>query len=118
MTDKADMRAPVHAVVHTPGPWFAHLNGDGSFCIKSGRDYDASPTLASRNKWKSNAAESEANAGLIAAAPDLLEALEESLALNVNWSETAEDDHLRHLSEYKRVIEQAKEAIRRARVVV
>ena len=54
------------------------------------------------------------DAKLIAAAPDLLEALKESLALNINWSETAEDEHLRHLSEYTRVIEQARVAIEKA----
>ncbi len=110
--------APVQSIVHTPGPWFAHMNGEGAFCIKTGRDYDTSPTLASRNKWKSNADASNANARLIAAAPDLLEALEESLALNVNWSETAEDEHLRHLSEYTRVIEQARAVIEKATKVV
>ena len=48
---------------------------------------------------------------------ELLKALEESLALNINWSETAEDEHLNHLSEYKRVIEQARTAINNAKRV-
>lgn len=46
---------------------------------------------------------------------DLLEALEESLALNINWSETASDEDLMHLSEYKQVIKQALAAIKKAR---
>lgn len=41
---------------------------------RTGRDYDTSPTLASRAKWTSKAEESEHNARLIAAAPDLLAA--------------------------------------------
>ncbi len=77
---------PVEAIVHTPGPWYAHMNGEGSFCIKAGTDYDISPTLASRSKWKSDAERSNANARLIAAAPELLEALEDCL----RWIEADE----------------------------
>lgn len=64
---------------YSPGPWFVHHNGSGAFCIKTGEDYDTSPTIASRSKWERIAAESDANGYLIAAAPDLLEAVEAML---------------------------------------
>ena len=41
----------------------------------------------------------------------LREALTESLALNINWTETAELQDLMFFSEYKAVIKQAKEAL-------
>lgn len=49
------------------------------------------------------------------AAPELLAALEESLALNINWSETAEADDLDYYSEYRAVIKQARAAIAKAK---
>lgn len=46
---------------------------------------------------------------------ELLAALEESLALNMNWTSEAEPDVLEYYSEYKAVIKQAKEAIAKAK---
>lgn len=51
------------------------------------------------------------NARLIAAAPSLYEALQEGLALTLNWVSTAEPEHLQHLSEYRRVIKQIRAAL-------
>ena len=56
----------------TPGPWFTHPStvSEGSYVIES-REL---PILASTFNWPKNA---EANAHLIAAAPELYEALED-----------------------------------------
>lgn len=64
---------------HSKGPWYAHLNGRGAYCIKNGMDYDNSPVICARNEWSKREEESEANARLIAAAPDLLEACKAAL---------------------------------------
>jgi hypothetical protein len=58
---------------HTRGPWFADTHGSGAFAIK-GPD---GAVLCTRNAWPGYATESIANGLLIAAAPDLLEALSE-----------------------------------------
>jgi len=42
----------------------------------------------------------------------LEEALYESAALNINWSEDASDEDLNYYTEYRAVIKQAKEALR------
>ena len=116
--------APVHRIVHTPGPWgiavwaeHHKLAGQASSVHSEDENDDDLETICDMDKW-TEPREKMANARLIAAAPDLLEALEESLSLNINWSETAEQEHLRHLSEYKRVIEQARAAIEKATNVV
>jgi hypothetical protein len=59
---------------HTRGPWFADTHGSGAFAIK-GPD---GAVLCTRNAWPGYATESIANGLLIAAAPDLLEALTEA----------------------------------------
>ncbi len=58
---------------HTPGPWSANgLKNDGGFEISSeGRPF----VICTRNPVNHRAGESNANAVLIAAAPDLLAAL-------------------------------------------
>ncbi len=60
--------------LHTPGPWsFDGLNRLGSYRIKNEKR-----SLADVYGWEIDAKkEGEANARLIAAAPDLLEALED-----------------------------------------
>ena len=64
---------------HTPGPWF-YVQGDEwshSVCTREGELPDGSPSfwsVASVNKRREPA--HEANARLIAAAPELLEALQ------------------------------------------
>lgn len=57
---------------HTPGPWEAILWSEGRWIIKA----DARNVfICTREEFPSKPAESDANAYLIAAAPDLLEAL-------------------------------------------
>ena len=58
---------------HTPGPWMPFVDGDGCFAIFP--DADPHISLCSRAPWPQRAKESAANARLIAAAPDLLAAL-------------------------------------------
>lgn len=48
---------------HTPGPWRADDNGDGTHCITSGRGRDVADTRSSSDE--------KANASLLTAAPDL-----------------------------------------------
>ena len=76
---------------HTQGPWFAKFSPhhDGSFDIvdkAGGRDAGESVpiieggycVLAQRAPWPHRAAESEANACLMAASPEMRDALEEA----------------------------------------
>lgn len=58
---------------HTPGPWRLHYTEEGAFGIEND---NRSAVLCQRAPWKHRAAESIANGRLIAAAPDLLEALQ------------------------------------------
>ena len=110
--NKAASPAPCASACSTAGPWEmkpSAADGAHNRRVFAGNEYVA--TVGGYDQqWKTVVS----NAWLIAAAPELLDALKESLALNVNWSETAEEDHLRHLSEYKRVIQQAKAAIEKA----
>ncbi len=62
---------------HTPGPWAAEFGSYGSFAIEAERAGIGGGllVLASRNQHPLLADQMHANARLIAAAPDLLEAL-------------------------------------------
>lgn len=57
---------------HTPGPWFIQYETTARFHIGPSDNYH----LISANKGVCSEARAEANAKLIAAAPDLLEALQ------------------------------------------
>lgn len=61
----------------TPGPWVAGFGLQGGFSIEVGGGFGAHDyaILCQRSPWPHRAAESEANAHLIAAAPDLYAAL-------------------------------------------
>jgi hypothetical protein len=73
---------------HTPGPWAAELGRDGSFLIEADRQGVTGGllVLASRNEHPLLAEQMHANARLIAAAPDLLEALQEMYQA-FNWGD-------------------------------
>ena len=63
---------------HTPGPWFANKNTAGYYDISTG-DTDYSPSFAAAHQnpyMQVDADVLDANAHLIAAGPDMLEALE------------------------------------------
>lgn len=66
---------------YTPGPWVAELGRDGCFSIEADRFGITGGllVLASRNEHPLLADQMHANARLIAAAPELLEALQNLL---------------------------------------
>ncbi len=100
---------------YTPGPW---KNDCFLVTAANGREVAHTGLLGRRRGSYADQGgeeEDEANARLIAAAPDLLDALEESLALNINWSVEAEPEALAYYSEYKQVIAQARAAIARVK---
>lgn len=70
------MTAPTNTVKHTPGPWRAAKAAHGVIDIFDSRDRDIVTIFGGGVEAESK----EANARLIAAAPDLLEALKALLA--------------------------------------
>lgn len=98
---------------HTPGPWMAEevkTSIGRAFRIndKPGQDFDNVATIYDSHTWdnKKGPVQHEANARLIASAPELLVALEELLA-------AAEEDG----GELNDPIEKAKAAISKAKGV-
>lgn len=73
---------------HTPGPWFPNQNSSGSWevNIDSGR-YSQSVAYIGRGCPEFFRGDSEANARLIAAAPDLLEFIESLVDANGSHSD-------------------------------
>lgn len=63
-----EVKKTMNATKHTPGPW--HTAGEQGVQIRSKRDQIAKVWTMRGNEWKSNAR-------LLAAAPELLEALEQ-----------------------------------------
>ena len=65
------------ATVHTPGPW--HVLGEHGCAFQIGDHVDASKAsiLATRFMWEGKEQEMAANGRLMAAAPELLEALQD-----------------------------------------
>lgn len=81
---------------HTPGPWVADIKADGSTEVWSA---DYSMFIAKRHQMNDRD-EAKANAALIAAAPDLLEALERLVdAVNRNAVRQEDFPELRHAYE-------------------
>lgn len=84
-------------VKHTPAPWTANIarrigNVAGGFSVE---EASTGHVICGRAGWPTRAQESEANARLIAAAPDLLAAVKDYLA----WGPMTGSD--RDLFEYK-----------------
>ena len=73
---------------HTAGPWVAELGADGGFAIEADRKGITGGllVLASRNTHPLMADQMHANAILIAAAPELLEALVDVMFRHVPFS--------------------------------
>ena len=89
-SEKASMSAPVHAVVHTPGPWEAYHVQSAGWSVRMAKPregYDQPDPICSMAWWQFDKPGiidndiSGANAKLIAASPDLLAALQKF----VNW---------------------------------
>lgn len=97
--DRGEQRAK-----HTPGPWACVSGVDrGAFTVYLPSD---GMVICSRNQYESKHAEFLANARLIAAAPDLLEALQALVAIDDGDS----PDLWRYTTEF----EAAREVIARA----
>lgn len=62
---------------HTPGPWIAQLNQVGADYVHIGTE---GPDGVCEVQWNGSAENQESNARLIAAAPEMLEALEALLS--------------------------------------
>ncbi len=62
-------------MAHTPGPWLSHPRSDGITAVYKWTAETANDLVASMSPTQP---EAEANARLIAAAPEMLEALEEA----------------------------------------
>jgi hypothetical protein len=87
---------------HTPGPW-AYENYDGTVHVFIDNE-GGTPSIC---KLVGN--DKDANARLIAAAPEMLEALE---AIDSYWSSTGEDDWIRF---FNTGLQPARAAIAKAR---
>jgi len=85
-------------MTHTPGPWY-HLNGDliGAI-VRERNSIIAELNIESGPQGtKPSANEREANARLIAAAPELLEALEYYVSLCGDTAHTVSDEAAREM---------------------
>lgn len=65
---------------HTPGPWTVERDGQGNIVIGAPKPNDDARYLWIAEVTPSNNGEHEANARLIAAAPEMLEALRNAFA--------------------------------------
>lgn len=86
---------PVEPTVmqHTPGPWHAELFPGGGFDIdKAPNELDRYMVIAIRNANPARAAEMHANARLMAAAPDLLNALRSLLRHTERMQEVMDEE--------------------------
>jgi hypothetical protein len=96
---------------HTPGPWKAapHLLGEGTWrvFVPKAADDDMHDAIADLEHWQSFGA-TEANARLIAAAPTLLEAVEETERILRPYVHGSDD-------EIERLYYKARAAIRAAK---
>ena len=71
---------------HTPGPWSSgYSEGRGTLCVRAADTWICGELLA-ENGTAISQQEAEANARLIAAAPELLEAVKKLLAVCENYA--------------------------------
>lgn len=97
---------------HTPGPWYIEPTGERT-CNGPTVSIDQSPLkIVARPDWHLDHEEYMANARLIAAAPDLLEALHD--CLTIVQDEYDEDPEPEDLTSWKRAIDAARAAIAKA----
>ena len=75
--------------MHTPGPWYAWQNSAGSWDINVEDDIYAQSICTAVDNEFIDDCDSQSNANLISAAPDLLEALESMIAkaYKQNWND-------------------------------
>ena len=83
---------------HTPGPWFVSYANMQTICVKAehGQRYSGVVARMAITRMSSHAAIGEANARLISAAPDLLEAVTVARAiLNEYYSDGGKNEEQR-----------------------
>ena len=97
-SEKASMSAPVHAVVHTPGPWGA-VRSLTCGHLRAAHNYQVDP----RDEW------TDADLKLISAAPDLLEALQKFVAWHDADHESMKGWEVQEM--YDQAIDAAKSAL-------
>ena len=100
---------------HTPGPWEPMKNSDGF--IRGIRGMHG-PVCANVVNWggisRAQTSNGQANARLIAAAPDLLEALEAAVKVGIIPKSSAKDGGATRHSEQVRVADMCRDAIAKA----
>jgi hypothetical protein len=105
---------------HTPGPWVAGTSYSGNNIVCAGTALICEARKTRRKAYPSNTSEHNANARLIASAPDLLAALQEvelrltqaRIASNIGRPTLKDADFLRN--ECERTAAFAREAINKA----
>lgn len=95
---------------HTPGPWMVAEKFNCADVRAVNGPYVASCNVSMAIDWK----EKEANARLIAAAPELLEVLQSAVTCGMVPSSTAADGGANKHSEWVRVADQIRAAINKA----
>ncbi|PWC69126.1 hypothetical protein TSH7_01390 [Azospirillum sp. TSH7] len=95
--------------VHTPGPWLVQHEGNGELVVWTRQPHTGA--LATVHSEDINGEyPAEANARLIASAPDLLSIARRWMALNGEWHPT------RYAAEKARLIDDTRAALRKAGV--
>jgi len=97
---------------HTPGPWSARSeDSEGGYSIEPRDEPNSRVVICARPPWSGRADESRANARLIAAAPELLEAL---VWLTNTTCDVGKSGEPPTMNEHIEAIEAAKAAITKA----
>ena len=94
---------------HTPGPWEIKRHYDPGYKFISAPKHSGLAQVVWCMEDEDRSPECEANAHLIAAAPELLEALEK---VDSYWSSPGEDDWVTH---YNTVLQPVRAAIAKAK---
>lgn len=95
---------------HTPGPWRAEMNGFSRMAVV---DKNNNYLTFKAGSSRMPEFELEANANLIAAAPDLLASLEELFEIGTVFLSAIEGND--HLTDFEEWADQARKAIAKAR---
>lgn len=93
---------------HTPGPWFTKREGFSTVYVEARLRQGVIQEVAACGPTEAGQDQQEANARLIAAAPDLLSIAQRFLALDAQWHPE------RHAAEKAELITEARAAIAKA----
>ena len=100
-SENTSMSAPVHAVVHTPGPWHVFPRGESGMLHVGPARHSVAYVIRVDDE--------RANARLIAAAPDLKEALMKFVAWHDADHESMKGSEVQEM--YDQVVDAAKSAL-------